>query len=88
MSELGLNESDWLNLIGNATDLSHGDIALPCHSLSKFLKRSPNDIADEINRYIQENPIEQPDDTYEYGITNGYEFGHDAFDTANGYCSY
>ena len=47
-----------------------------------------NDIADEINRYIQENPIEQPDDTYEYGITNGYEFGHDAFDTANGYCSY
>ncbi len=48
MSELGLNESDWFNLIGNATDLSHGDIALPCHSLSKFLKRSPNDIADEI----------------------------------------
>ena len=48
MSELGLNESDWLNLIGNATDLSHGDIALPCHSLSKILKRSPNDIADGI----------------------------------------
>lgn len=47
-----------------------------------------NDIADEINRYIQENPIEQPDDTYEYGIMNGYEFEHDALDTANGYCSY
>ena len=48
MLELGINQDQWLNLIGNATDLSHGDIALPCHSLSRILRKSPNDIADQI----------------------------------------
>ena len=48
MSKLHIDENQWLNLIGNATDLSHGDIALPCHSLSRILRKSPNDIADEI----------------------------------------
>ena len=48
MSKLDIDENQWLNLIGNATDLSHGDIALPCHSLSRILRKSPNDIADEI----------------------------------------
>ena len=48
MSKLEIDDKQWLNLIGNATDLSHGDIALPCHSLSRILRRSPNDIADEI----------------------------------------
>ena len=43
------------------------------------------DVIDEINRYMEENTV---DDPYEYNIMNGYEFGHDAFDTANGYCSY
>ena len=48
MLNLEIDETDWLGLIGNATDLSHGDIALPCHSLSRILKKSPYDIADEI----------------------------------------
>lgn len=48
-----------------------------------------NDIAEEINRYIQENPIDEPDDIYEYGIMNGYESGYNNnFDIASGYCSY
>ena len=48
MLKLEINQDQWLNLIGNATDLSHGDIALPCHSLSRILRKSPNDIADQI----------------------------------------
>lgn len=48
-----------------------------------------NDIAEEINRYIQENPIDEPDDIYEYGIMNGYESGYNNnFDITSGYCSY
>jgi len=49
MMNLGIEENDWLSLIGNATDSSHGDIALPCHSLSRILKKSPNIIADDIS---------------------------------------
>jgi len=49
MLRLEIGEHDWLDLIGNATDLSHGDIALPCHSLSKILRKSPNEIADDIS---------------------------------------
>ena len=49
MLRLEIGEPNWLDLIGNATDLSHGDIALPCHSLSKILRKSPNEIADDIS---------------------------------------
>jgi arginyl-tRNA synthetase len=49
MLNLGIEESNWLNLIGDATDFSHGDVALPCHSLSKILRKSPNIIADDIS---------------------------------------
>ncbi len=49
MMNLGIEENDWLSLIGNATDSSHGDIALPCHSLSRILRKSPNIIADDIS---------------------------------------
>ena len=49
MLRLEIGEHDWLDLIGYATDLSHGDIALPCHSLSKILRKSPNEIADDIS---------------------------------------
>ena len=52
MLRLEIGEHDWLDLIGNATDLSHGDIALPCHSLSKILRKSPNEIADDISSDI------------------------------------
>lgn len=53
MLNLGIDENDWSGLIGNATDLSHGDIALPCHSLSRILKRSPKDIADDISSDLE-----------------------------------
>ena len=49
MMNLGIEENDWLSLIGNATDSSHGYIALPCHSLSRILRKSPNIIADDIS---------------------------------------
>ena len=53
MLNLGIDENDWSGLIGNATDLSHGDIAIPCHSLSRILKRSPKDIADDISTDLE-----------------------------------
>ena len=49
MLRLEIGEHDWLDLLGNATDLFHGDIALPCHSLSKILRKSPSEIADDIS---------------------------------------
>ncbi|MGB1458807.1 MAG: arginine--tRNA ligase, partial [Candidatus Thalassarchaeaceae archaeon] len=48
MSEIGLQESDWNNLLAGSTDSTFADVALPCHSLSKVLRKSPNTIADEI----------------------------------------
>ncbi len=54
MMNLGIEENDWLSLIGNATDSSHGDIALPCHSLSRILRKSPNIIADDISSDLTE----------------------------------
>ena len=52
MLRLEIDENDWIDLIGNATDLSHGDIALPCHSLSRILRKSPNEIAEHISSDI------------------------------------
>ena len=48
MSSLGVPDSDWLRLFGKATVEDHADVALPCHSLAKVLRRSPADIAEEI----------------------------------------
>ena len=48
MSEIGVQESDWNNLLAGSTDSTFADVALPCHSLSKVLRKSPNTIADEI----------------------------------------
>ena len=48
MAEMGLSDIGWEGLLGPATVEDHGDAAMPCHSLSRELKRSPGDIADEI----------------------------------------
>ena len=48
MTSLGIKESKWMPLIGKATVQDHGDVALPCHSLSSILNRPPKEIAEEI----------------------------------------
>ena len=48
MSEIGVQESDWNNLLAGSTDSTFADVALPCHSLSKVLRKAPNTIAEEI----------------------------------------
>jgi hypothetical protein len=67
----------------NSFDMSLSSVA-PIFDVS-------DDIADEINRYIEENPIdEQYDyDPYEYGIGNGlHQMVSDGFDITAGYNSY
>ncbi|MED5231810.1 MAG: arginine--tRNA ligase [Candidatus Thermoplasmatota archaeon] len=48
MSDIGVPESDWNNLLASSTDSAFADVAVPCHSLSKVLRKAPNAIADEI----------------------------------------
>ncbi len=48
MSGIGVQESDWDNLLAGSTDSAFADVAMPCHSLSKVLRKAPNIIADEI----------------------------------------
>ena len=50
---------------------------------------SNDNIAEEINQYIQENPFDEPDDVFTFAaIMKGYESGyHNNFDIATGYCS-
>ena len=55
MSSLGVNDSDWLPLIGRATVQDHGDVALPCHPLAGRLKKPPSEIADEICTLVEGN---------------------------------
>ena len=45
MHKLEFNETKWLDFLGTSTDKIHGDVTLPCHSFSKVLRKSPNDIA-------------------------------------------
>ena len=52
MSEIGVQESDWNNLLAGSTDSTFADVALPCHSLSKVLRKAPNTIADEILQHL------------------------------------
>jgi len=54
LSSLGVNDSDWLPLIGRATVEEHGDVALPCHPLAGRLKKSPPEIADQICSLVKE----------------------------------
>ena len=48
MSDIGVQESDWDNLLASSTDSAFADVAMPCHSLSKVLRKAPNTISDEI----------------------------------------
>ena len=47
LSSIGIDNLDPRSIIGDATDKSHGDLAVPFHRFSGVLKRSPVDIADE-----------------------------------------
>ena len=68
MVELGLNENQWLNSLGSSTDRTHGDITLPCHTLSKILRKSPNDIAIAIANNLDSELSE----IAEINIVNGF----------------
>ena len=68
MVELGLNENQWLNSLGSSTDKTHGDITLPCHTLSKILRKSPNDIAIAIANNLDSELSE----IVEINIVNGF----------------
>jgi arginyl-tRNA synthetase len=47
-SKLGVEEDNWGNLLASATKEGHADVALPCHSLSKILKKSPLKISSDV----------------------------------------
>ena len=68
MMKLGLNENQWLNSLGSSTDKTHGDITLPCHTLSKILRKSPNDIAIAIANNLDSELSE----IAEINIVNGF----------------
>ena len=68
MEKLELNDDQWVNLLGNSTDKVHGDITLPCHTFSKFLRKSPNDIAIEIANNLGSELSEISD----INIVNGF----------------
>ncbi len=48
MSELGVEENDWSDSLADSTDSAYADVTLPCHSLSRILRKSPAIIADEV----------------------------------------
>ena len=48
MYNIGIQESEWNDLLAVSTDSTFADVALPCHSLSKILRKAPNEISDEI----------------------------------------
>ncbi|MAU85510.1 MAG: arginine--tRNA ligase [Euryarchaeota archaeon] len=52
IAELGISEQDISNLIGPSTVGTMADVAIPCHSLSRVLKKSPVDISEEISTAI------------------------------------
>ena len=52
VTELGISEEDISNLIGPSTVGSMADVAIPCHSLSRILKKSPIDISEQISIVI------------------------------------
>ncbi len=55
MGSMGVDDSDWLPLMGRATVEDHGDLALPCHSLAGRLRKSPNDIAEQICLLVKDD---------------------------------
>ena len=70
MSLVGISDSDWLRLFGKATVEDHADVALPCHSLAKILRRSPADIAEEICDLVSAGLEEIAEVSYINGFVN------------------
>ena len=52
VTELGISEEDISSLIGPSTVGPMADVAIPCHSLSKILKKSPVDVSQQISDAI------------------------------------
>ena len=52
VAELGISEGDISNLIGPSTVGPMADVAIPCHSLSRILKKSPIDVSEDISDAI------------------------------------
>ncbi len=53
MNSLDVPDSTWLPLIGKATVEDHGDVALPCHSLAGIMRKSPQEIANQISELVE-----------------------------------
>ena len=70
MSDMGLLESDWKDLVSSSTDTSFADVAMPCHSLSKVLRKSPLDIADEVLDKLSDSTSEICEVTSVNGFLN------------------
>ena len=49
VTELGITEEDISNLIGPSTVGTMADVAIPCHSLSRILKKSPVEISEQLS---------------------------------------
>ena len=52
VAELGISEGDISNLIGPSTVGPMADVAIPCRSLSRILKKSPIDVSEDISDAI------------------------------------
>ena len=52
LSDMGIRDEQILSLLGPATDTRMADVAMPCHSLSALLKKSPVNISEEISSLI------------------------------------
>ena len=70
MSEMDLLESDWKDLVSSSTDTSFADVAMACHSLSKVLRKSPLDIADEVRDKLGDSTSEICEVTSVNGFLN------------------
>ena len=57
MTSLGVEDSIWLPLIGRATVGDQGDVALPCHSLASSLRKSPQEIAEQICMLVERDLV-------------------------------
>ena len=52
MNSLDIPDSTWLPLMGKATVEDHGDVALPCHSIARNLRKTPQEIANQISELV------------------------------------
>ncbi len=52
MNSLDIPDSTWLPLMGKATVEDHGDVALPCHSIARNLRKPPQEIANQISELV------------------------------------